>query len=111
MTGPGLVDPELLQIGATIKEGKGGKQIFAPIFPSFEDSSKLSRLGFFNDRKSKKKKLAFLHPNTKETIPCSTQAEGLEDLFEFLEKSLRKSDKSGILLVVLHREVLLAILG
>ena len=54
---------------------------------------------------------SFLQPDTRERLEVVSQEEAAARLLRWLEAELRRTDRSGVLLVFLHRETLLLLLS
>ena len=113
--GDGIINSELLEIGLQLPDGK---KFFAPILPRKVNLSNeaLERAGYFSKGEpSKRKSLStrpthFLHPSSKKSIQVLQQSEIIIDMVSFLEKSLRRTDLDGIIIVTFYRETLLVLM-
>ena len=104
--GTSYVQPQLLHIAARLP---GGRRLFIPVVPRDSRSapSLLKKMGYVLSRDQPS---GFVHENSDRVLELFSPRDAITELLNWLKSSLRKSNKTGVLLVVLHRETLLMFL-
>ena len=99
--GEGLLNTELLQLCARVE---GGRELFLPVQCREAEVplASLESLGFQCEDRA----WSFLQPDTRERLEVVSQEEAAAPLLRWLEAELRCTNRSGVLLVFLHRETL-----
>ena len=104
--GEGLLNTELLQLCARVE---GGRELFLPVQCREAEVplASLESLGFQCEDRA----WSFLQPDTRKRLEVVSQEEAAARLLRWLEAELRRTERSGVLLVFLHRETLLLLLS
>ena len=108
--GTSYVQPQILQIAARLP---GGRRLFVPVTPreSTMAVSLLKKMGYvFSREQQSYSPFGFVHENNDRVLELFTPKDAITELLQWLKSSLKRTDKSGVLLVSLHRETLLLLL-
>ena len=108
--GTSFAQPQILQIAARLP---GGRRLFVPLRPrkSTMAVSLLKKMGYvFSREQQSYSPSGFVHENSDRVLELFTPKDAITELLQWLNSSLKRTDKSGVLLVSLHRETILLLL-
>ena len=108
--GTSFAQPQILQIAARLP---GGRRLFVPVTPRESPMAVglLKKMGYVFSREQQScSPSGFIHENSDRVLELFTPKDAIAELLQWLKSSLKRTDKSGVLLVSLHRETLLLLL-